>query len=206
MARLNNGNLQGIAGPLEFYLLKGKPVVRSKRIKSNKPPTPKQLNCRGKMKFVVNFLKDMVPFVNEGYANPESDYPYSDATSYLLLNAVTGNYPDYSMNYSKVKLTTGTLSNTGLNPQAKREDNKVIISWTSDTSPLHFNDRLMALVYAPALNQVTYIIAGAMKHLGTDTLTLPNENWKSIELYAYVSFMSAKTKECSDSIFLQVND
>ncbi|GAA3936460.1 hypothetical protein GO495_13945 [Chitinophaga oryziterrae] len=51
MARLKNGLLGGITGAIgdiEGYMLNGKYIVRSRRRKSIKPPTEKQLACRKK--------------------------------------------------------------------------------------------------------------------------------------------------------------
>jgi hypothetical protein len=200
-----SGLFQGVAGGMEFYIAQGKQVVRARRKTSSVPPSQKQQTIRQKTALVSSFLRDMVPFVREGYsAISRNHYAYATAQSYLVKNAVTGEYPDCRIDYSKVLLTRGTLNNKVLNARVKLKDNKVIFSWTGDMSPQQYNDRLMALVYAPSLNQAVYILSGALRSAGGDRLTLPNETWLDTTLYAYMSFMSVETKECSDSVFFEI--
>jgi hypothetical protein len=63
MAYLKNGILGGLQGPvgdMVWYMLNGKYIVRSRRRKSTKPPTEKQLACRKRLTMVNDFLSEFL--------------------------------------------------------------------------------------------------------------------------------------------------
>jgi hypothetical protein len=208
MAYLKNGILGGLQGPvgdMVWYMLNGKHIVRSRRRKSTKPPTEKQLACRKRLTMVNDFLSGLIPYVQLGftYTAEQKGYTgYNAATAYQMKHALIGQYPDYTIDYTKVRLTEGPMSNEHINASVTQRDNYLVFSWTADLSYEHSSDRVMLLAYAPALNEAVYTLCGAKRMDGRDVLLLPDSTWGGKEIEIYLSFVSESRKQCTDSIYL----
>ncbi|SEW38961.1 hypothetical protein SAMN05428988_4958 [Chitinophaga sp. YR573] len=208
MARLKNGifwGIQGVVGNLEGYILNGKYIVRSRRRKSTKPPSEKQLACRKRLAVVNKFLSGFIPYVQVGFAytGAEKGYTgYHAATGYQIKQALTGQYPDYIIDYTKVRLTEGPMSNENINAAVVRQNNYLVFSWTADLSYKHSSDRVMLLAYAPALNEAVYTLCGAKRMDGRDVLLLPDSSWKEKVIEIYLSFVTEDRKQCTNSLYL----
>ena len=74
------------------------------------PRTELQLMQRAKFTLTLNFLKPMNGLLRTSwkmYAHRQS--PFNAAMSYTIANAVTGDYPDYEIDPSKVLVSRGAL-------------------------------------------------------------------------------------------------
>jgi hypothetical protein len=208
MARLENGILGGIVGALGNlvgYMLNGKYVIRTRSRKSTKPPTEKQLACRKKMMVVNIFLNRLVPYVQVGFtytATGKNYSGYNAATAYQLKNAITGEYPDYTIDYTKVRLTEGPMNNENINAAVTLQNNYLVFTWKADRSYIRGNDHVMLLAYSPVLNEAVYTLCGAKRSTGTDTLLLPDATWKGKVVETYLSFMTEDRKKCTNSLYL----
>jgi hypothetical protein len=200
------GNIRGILGNIEWYVRNGQNLMRTRRTKSTKPKSAGRLANEMRIALVNKFLGSMLPFIREGYPiairSKPSQSAHNAAMSYITKNAVTGEYPDLKIDYTKVLLTKGNLSNAGLNFQVKFRYNKVIYSWIADNSPAHYSDKLMALMYAPSLNESLILQNSALKSSGSDRTVFPSVFWHGIEVYVYLSFVSPVTRQCSNSIVI----
>jgi hypothetical protein len=206
MARLKNGILggfQGTIGGLEGYILNGQYVIRSRRRKSSKPPTLKQLASWQRMRVVNHFLCALDPFVKLGFSNAVIDKKYNAYTGAIrhqLKNAVGGQYPDHCIDYEKVRLTEGTLNVQDINTSVSVEDNVLKFTWTPNLSYEHGNDHVMLLAYAPALNQAVYNLCGAKRSAGTEVLVL-RDRWRGEVIETYLSFKAESSMLCANSIY-----
>jgi uncharacterized protein DUF6266 len=123
------------------------------------------------------------------------------AKSYQLLNALTGAYPDLTIDYSKVKLCKGDL------PPAEQvevvvEDKGFRFTWEVAPKMDFYNKRsqVMLLVFSPDLNKSFYTMSGARRLAGTDWLELP-DYFSGLELETYISFTGDDRKRISDSVY-----
>ena len=208
MARLKNGLLGGITGAIgdiEGYMLNGKYIVRSRRRKSIKPPSEKQLACRKRLAVVSKFISGFIPYVEVGfaYSGAKKGYAgYNAVTGYQIKHALTGQYPDYTIDYTKVRVSEGPMSNENINAAVTLQNNYLVFSWTADLSYQHSSDRVMLLAYAPALDEAIYTLCGAKRMDGRDVLLLPESTWKEKVIEIYFSFVSENRKQCTNSIYL----
>jgi hypothetical protein len=208
MARLNNGFLGGfvgIVGNLEGYMLNGRQIIRSRRTKSTKPPTEKQLGWRQKMKQTHEFLRPFADFVKVGFTyvtTGKDPTPYAAAVGYQLKHVFRGEYPNYTIDYAQVRLTEGPISIEGIDAAVTIQDNKLVFTWTPDRSYEHSNDRVMLLGYSPALSEAVYKLCGEKRITGTDVLKLPDETWRGKTIETYLSFISENGIKCTNSIYL----
>ncbi|SFE98361.1 hypothetical protein SAMN05518672_113151 [Chitinophaga sp. CF118] len=208
MARIKNGllgDITGTIGNIEGYMLNGRLILRTRRAKSSKPPTQKQLACRMRMRVVKRFLGAFIEFVRIGFtysAKNKIYNPHEAAVGWQLKNAITGEYPDITIDYSKVRVTEGPMDTQGINAVARMEDKKLIFTWTPDFSYVHSTDCVMLLAYAPGLNEAVYKLCGAKRSTGTDELILAGDNWgEGIAVETYLSFIKEHGTICTNSIY-----
>lgn len=208
MARMKNGILGGLVGRIgdvEGYIVKGVPMLRARKRKTNIPPTLKQLAQRQKLSVTNKFIGSMNEFVAFGFGPFSSDKTSSAnnaAKSYQMNHAIQGEYPDQSIDYSKVMLALGSLPPLA-NPQVAVDADNLKFSWTIDYDNDYYNStaRVMALAYCPDLNVSRYSVSGARRSEGEFSLELPVE-FKEKHLEVYIAVIGVDLKQVSNSIYL----
>ena len=131
------GPIIGSIGPIIGKKWKDKATISAARVpaKTDKHPTPAQLNQREKFGFVNNFLHGLGPltkmtFVEQAVGKTE----FQCAVGHNVSNAVSGQYPHYTLHYDRVSVGRGTLPNAVL-PEAKPGDNpgEILVIWADNT-------------------------------------------------------------------------
>ena len=198
------GEFSGKIGNLVSYQLKGKNVVR--RIgKNNKPATPAQLAVRQRIALTNAFLRASLPVINAGFelevAGTDKNQ-HNAATSYNTKNATQGNYPDISLDYSKILASIGTLEPADT-PAVTLTGALLSFTWAVDSDMDYSikNDRSMLLIYCSELDKAVYVLSGARRSTGQDEIELP-ANFVGKELQCYISFKSSDGKKISNSVWL----
>jgi len=208
MGRLKNGILGGISGKVgdvEGYIVNGIAYVRARKRKTKKAPTQKQLWTRMRMAAVNQFINSMTAFVRVGYQNMAKNAAFSAnnaAKSYQLRHAVSGEYPDAGIDFSKVMLSTGTLD-VALNPSVETLANGFKFSWDMAGGSDSYNERAqsMLLAYSPELHKSFFKIGGSCRYTGLDILEIP-DNVKGKALECYLSFAADDREKIADSVYL----
>ena len=116
-------------------------------------------------------------------------------------NAITGNYQDYRIDYSRVLVSSGSLT-PPINVQAGIADRSVLISW-DDNSTSGFaypTDRALAIVINPDKVKSVCKIAGAPRSGCMETLNIPAD-WTGDQVEVYLGFISDDGKDVSDSVY-----
>ena len=114
MGTIRKGILGGFSGKVGTVVganRRGTAYMRSLPIKMKNPRTLPQLEQRSKFALTLRFLKPMTGLLRIGwkmYAHGLS--PFNAAMSYTIVNAITGSYPHYAVDPSKVLISCGTLS------------------------------------------------------------------------------------------------
>jgi hypothetical protein len=209
MARLKNGilgGMTGIIGPIESYILRGQSVVRSRRQKSNKPLSARRQASLGRMKTVTNFLHPrLTEVISIGFADAATGKIQNAnnlASSYLYKNAVSGEYPDYQIDYPNVRFTEGPISTQGINAAVVKEENQLRFSWTPYLTWPRNSDHVILIAWAPSLNDAVYTLCGARRDACTDVLKLPDATWNRTAIEVYIAFKAENSMVCSNSIYL----
>lgn len=207
MARLEKGLLNGLSGILGNavgYEMNGQYILRSRPKKSTKPPSEKQLASRERMRIVNGVLNRLTEFVKLGFAETakhQTFTAYNAAVAYQLKHAITGDYPNYEIDFSKLRVTEGEINTHGLNPSVSLQDDMLLFSWTPSTGYPASTEHVMLLAYAPAIEQSVYNLCGAKRRTGQDSLKLP-EGWQQQRIETYLAFRSETNSQCSNSIYL----
>ena len=200
----SNRGFIGRVGNTVTYLLNGQ-IVKRTIGKSSKAPTVSQLLVRQKTKIITGFLNPLKEYINFGFEFEarlvQKKSAYNIATSYNWLNALTGEYPDQKIDFSKVLLSRGHLPVTN-NIDVKVIDNRLEFTWdkTIATDRIKGSDRVMLLAYLPQENRAVSLIGGAERLEGGEHLIIPEYKQGSL-IETYVSFVSADYKSISNSVY-----
>jgi hypothetical protein len=207
MARLNKGFFGGFSGPIgniEGYELNGQYIIRSRKAKSNKPPSEKQLANWQKMTVVNHLLGAFTDFVKVGFAGAAKDKTYTAynaAVGYQLRHAITGQYPDYQIDYTKLRLTQGPLPTPGIDPTVSLQGNILHFTWLPGIPGERATDHVLLMAYCPALNEAIYNLCGAKRYAGMETLEIYNNDWIGRQIETYLSFKAENGIRCMNSIY-----
>ena len=206
MGRLINGlfgGFQGRVGNLVGYTLKGKHVIRMIG-KSNKPLTAaRKANCE-KMKVVNEILKPSIQAIRAGFrlAVVGTDKnEYNEAVSYNKKNALQGTYPNISLDYTKVLMSTGSLP-VAANPSISQNGREITFNWEISASPAseYHTDRAMLVIYFPDIKETCCSLIGSKRVEGKDILVISHEHVNE-RMEAYISFMKDDGKKISNSAY-----
>ncbi|MGY4386426.1 hypothetical protein ACVWYN_003481 [Pedobacter sp. UYP24] len=205
MGKFDGKNFMGFSGKvggIVAYYLKGQNVIRQVGYPV-KPPSKLQIAQRHKLTVINAFLSPLKGFFNTGLNLMVKDTPknaYNQAVAYASL-ALEGQYPDISINYTKVILSQGYLKNPE-NLQLSFQHNTVEITWTKINNDVNRNlDRSMLAFYFPDLGRAFIALTGPERADGRVTQTLPPD-FLNQRMIVYIAFQSDDKKEISQSVYL----
>ena len=206
MGTIKKGILGGFSGKVGTVVgasWRGIAYMRSLPQKVRNPRTDLQRSQRTKFALALNFLKPMNALLRTGwklYAHRQS--PINAAMSYTLANAISGTYPDYEIDPSKVLISRGTLT-PAANATATISSGAIVFEWddNSGSSTAKQTDKALLAVVNPAKIEAVFNAAGAERTEGTQTIALPND-WAGATVEAYMGFVSEDGKEVANSVYL----
>lgn len=217
MARLTNGILGPILGKIENlvgYIRLGVPVIRMRPRKPKKKikRSDGQKAVNLKFRIVKSFISIVSEFVNVGYrldALGTTKIAENNATSYLLKEAIVGEYPDLALDFSKVRLCKGKLP-PPVNATVELEGDFLKFKWDVNPNWNRFlkRDQVMLLAYSPVNEVAEYVLSGARRSEGADVLPVnivrEDSSWvkKDAYLETYMAFISDDRQGISDSIYV----
>jgi hypothetical protein len=195
MAQIGRGILgptSGSVGTVTAAKWKGIQYLRIKQGKRTGKLTEAQLAHLAKFAFVGRFIKSMsslLPKTFKSFAVKKTQQNY--AFSYVMNNAVTGNYPDFAIDYPKVLIAEGTLLNADGPSAFSAGSGKVGFKWTDNTdlSNAKANDRAILVIYCEELNQCIYKAPAATRQAGEDQILCSLFKGKPVQ--TWVSFQNA---------------
>jgi hypothetical protein len=198
------GPISGRVGNLVWYTARGQGRVRGVGERTAKLTGSQQQNCN-KMSVLMNFFKNIKPFLKVGFINETTgtllNY-HNVATAYNKSNAVVQVNETLVIDYSNVTLSKGNA----LAPQAPRvqkSEGGLTFSWNYE--PLeHWQsraDQVMMMVYFPETNDAEFVTSGAKRSSGQDFLKIhPSYADKAMEIY--ISFVSDDRTGVATSMYL----
>jgi len=204
MGRINKkgsiGSVSGTVGDVVLSEWNNIPVVRSRAKRSNKPATSSQLEQQGKMAKAVEFavaVKKVLAIGFQDYAVEKS--AYNAAVSDLLNFSITGQSPNYSINYKKVLISRGRL-HMETNAAAKAEAGQVIFTWTHEADEeIAENDKAILVVYCEALGKSLFTLKGADRNTGAASIAVAR--FKGYEVHTWLAFISPNGANTSPSTY-----
>jgi len=207
MGTIKKGILGGFSGKVGTVVgasWKGIAYMRSPPQKVRNPRTEPQMMQRTKFAVTLNFLKPLNGLLRTGwklYVHRQS--PINAAMSFTIANAITGAYPNYAIDPSKVYISRGGLTpalNASATPSA---GSSIIFDWedNSGTSIAKQTDKALLAVVNPDKSEAVYDTTGATRVETTLSVNLPAD-WVGADVETYIGFISEDGREVANSVYL----
>lgn len=219
MGRLKSGAygpLIGKLGNVINYIWRGMNVNRMASHKITVPPTRPQLASRQMFTMAQKFVAPLRDFVSYSFhpaTKGKTKFPQNEASSLFRKHAILGEYPDYWVDYSKVIMSKGDLP-APLNASVTRDGDLLTFTWDVDPNWGYKikSDQVMMVAYLPDTMNANFLVGGARRTEGTDTLEfhpeLRTEEWRKQDtvVETYLAFISNDRQRVSDSVYTgQIN-
>ena len=198
------GGFSGKVGTVVGATWKGIAYMRSLPQKVKNPRTEPQMMQRTKFAVTLNFLKPLNGLLRTGwkqYAHRQS--PINAAMSYTIANAITGTYPNYAIDPSKVLISRGSLTPAANASVTASAGGSIIFNWddNSGSSAARQTDRALLVVVNPDKSEAVFDTAGATRSETTLSVNLPAD-WVGETVEAYIGFISEDGREVANSVYL----
>lgn len=207
MGKIGRGILGGVSGKVANIVgarWKGIDYIRAKPQSVKNPRTQLQVNQRTKFSLVLRFLQPNLNFIKVGYKNyAVKKSQFNSAMSYVLNNAITGEYPDYELDYSLALLSRGNLTGA-LNPVFDlTTPGTVEFSWddNSGEGSALATDKVMVVAYNPLKGESVFVVNGATRADLSQTVTIP-ASYAGDDLLMFIAFSNADETQISNSIYI----
>ena len=164
----------------------GKNYLRVSSVPSN-PRTPKQVEHRGKFGYINRVMRSFYPVLKVTFGGNTG---IRQGINIAFKNAILGEYPDYSLDYSKLIFTDGALYQTNEVTAQKSGESSVKIDWNyskmAGNNPL---DQVNIICFNKDADQSVLDVAVATRDAVTFTDELP-EIWIGGTIYCWIYFSS----------------
>jgi hypothetical protein len=201
------GTFSGKIGTVIGSTWRGLWVMRGLITKKKGKSDPAQLEQQAKFSLMIKFLRPLGSLVSQTYdTSPAEMTGINKAFSDNLKNAITGVYPAFTVDYSKVVLSQGILPDAESAIAASAVVGKLTFTWTDNTGTGNAlaTDMAFVAVYNEALKRWIFRQNTAARNAGTYTLDVPAFSGKPVQ--TYIGFISADGSSISTSLFTgQVN-
>ena len=198
-----SGAFSGKVGTVVGSSWKGIDYMRSLPRRSKRIPSEPQKAQRMKMALAIRFLSPVSELVNIGFESEAlKKSGFNVATSRFISEAIVGLYPEFVVDYSKVLISSGTLTGAWNASVSSISSGTLNVIWTnnSGSGTARETDKAVILVYNPAKAGYVYTMAGADRNTAIDSINLPPE-FSDDRLEVWITFISANSKSIATSIY-----
>jgi len=182
---------QGRVGNVIGSSWKGIPYMKANNDRSNKRPSPAQLIERAKFRLLIRFVSSMGKLLMLTFKNSAIHMTGTNSAYSYNRIAITGEYPGFSLDYTKVLISKGELLNAGDPSAAPAGNGLVQFSWTDNSGMAMANadDRSILVIHCPLLTQTAFTTAWPVRSSGVAVLNVSNFMGKQVQ--TWISFISA---------------
>lgn len=206
MGTIKKGILGGFSGKVGTVVggsWKGIAYMRSLAQSVSNPRTEGQVSQRTKFAISLAFLKPMTAYLRVGYkTHAIRQTAFNAAMSYTLANAVTGESPDYDLDFASALVSCGSLMPAS-NGNAAASTGKVTFSWddNSGVGSALATDLSMPLVFNKDKGEAVFNTLGASRADSSTEVNIPSD-WAGDSIELYLGFVSADGKSVANSVYL----
>ncbi len=124
------------------------------------------------------------------------------ALSENLKNAITGSFPDFTVDFPSVSLSSGVLPLPSNLAVAAAAGLKVDFSWTDNSGKGKSDktDKVFTMAFCPELDEVEYTLGDATRENAALSMPLPAE-WESKDVETYLFLVSVNGKEVTRTYY-----
>jgi hypothetical protein len=205
MGKLTNGILGGFrgkVGPVVGTQWKGIEVIRSRPPGKRHKSSEDQLKQQAKMTLMTSFISPLSTLLNSTYQSVTVQMScFNRALSYNMRNAVSGDYPEFKINYPYVVLGVGDLRNVESPNISSDSEGKLTFSWrdNSNEGSARATDQSFAAVYCEQLKKWDAWNQGPQRNAGSYTLDVSAFSGKAV--HTYIGFLSADARFVTTSLY-----
>ena len=197
------GPFSGKIGTVVGSTWNGIDYMRSLPRRSKRKPTEAQKAQRMKLAMAIAFLRPLSGLVNMGFKSiAVKKTGFNAATSQLISGAVSGIYPDFAIDYSKVLISIGNLTGAWNAAVFSATAGVLTVSWenNSGSGTAKATDKAVLVVYNPSRTEVLYTSEGSSRDLGMQSFSFP-ANYSGQTVHVWISFIS-QNQIMSTSIYV----
>jgi hypothetical protein len=182
----------------------GKNTMRTKPIEVRNPKTLLQKQQRSKFTLMVELSRMFLGFIRIGFKQVSTSM--SQFNSFMKTNiydVITGTYPNYSIDFTKLIVTKGTLTGADEGIVTAEAGHKVGFAWTDNTGTgdAQATDKAMQLIINYDKGAVVQDTINKTRADASSQLTVP-ASWVGDEVNVYLAFMTPAADRVADSKFL----
>jgi hypothetical protein len=207
MAKIDNlfDTGRGTLANLVYYKLNGIGIVRSKPGHFKDAKSPAQLAQRQRLQVVNDFLRPFLKLIRISFI-PEiaGRTARSEAQSYIMRNALAGEYPDIFVDKSKVLLSRGPLP-LPESATVTAQPEGLLIKWQNgpEAESRHKNDTLVVMALWANAGSGDYQFTGVSRsdsqYLWKPALHKGNDAVPDV----WIAFRNIGQTEMSDSMWIR---
>lgn len=195
MATIKKGILGGVSGKVGNVVganWKGIDYLRIKPANVTNANTEPQVSQRMKFAVILKFLQPIIEFIRIGFKSYAIRMSaFNAAFSYNYHEALTGEFPNYSLDFAKVLISRGNLPGAIDPGCSSTEPGKVKLTWVnnSGSNAASETDAALVLIFDPDTNQAYYQLQAAARVDGEALIAVPAD-FSGKTVHCYLSFMS----------------
>jgi len=178
-----SGKVGNVVGSSNF----GKSYVKRVPKVSDKPKSEKQLAQQARFALAVRILQPIKDLLFTFRRRPKAPSGFNLAVRQVLADAIQGEYPNFTVDYSKLIITRG-IWGTAECAEVLADNGSLYIGWFAGVfRPNSYgDDAVCILVYEPISNTYLRSSEGVFRSHGMVAISLP-ETWagKTIHTYLY---------------------
>ena len=194
------GKISGKHGDVVAVTMKdGTSYFRAHIIPPN-PNTLKQQSQRAKFGFAVRELNCMRPLFTVTFGG---QYGTNRAVSLAMKTCVSGEYPDFRIDYNLLQLAVGNLAIPATHNLQQQADKEHKLTWSYNAEFLAENpdDELSIVLFNNNLKQISHLQNNALRSSRAVEFALP-DYWLCSDTHAWFYFSSENNPAFSNSIYL----
>lgn len=158
-----------------------------------------EITSRSKFALVLTAMKPLTAFLRIGYKNyTTKQTAFNAAMCYNLANAITGKYPEYSLDMSKLLVSKGDLTGS-INGKAYLVVDFIRVIW--DSNDTENSDIAMVAILNLEKGEAVFTVNGNYRHFENQDIHIPSD-WKNDTVSVYLSFIALDKSKISDSSYL----
>lgn len=199
--------LSGRIGPIVTYITKGGKQAFRVYVKPNNPRSPKQVAHRAKFALVNRALSPLNKVIKRGYRHDKN--AYRTLISKAFREAVTGDYPHFSVDFSKIQIAVGKLQlPADIRLRFDRLSGMATFSWNPHlawpSQPGSDNDRVHIVYFNTGNPLEVKTFSRGTRADGEASVELSGERQPDITHF-WIYFTSHDLQDNSNSIYLACN-
>lgn len=204
------GGFSGAVGTIVGCVFRGMDIIKSKPRPSSKKPVQSQIDQRFIFALITEFMRLLGDYIRLGYSSKNQKLsPLNAAVQYNLKNAITGKSPNFEIDYSKMRISNGTLNSVSDLTIILNAAGRVEVTWNKayedmynpDEKLIRDNDRAYIFIYSEDTHFALKTGAATLRSAGSLKAPLPSEN-AGEKMHVWLFFVSEDEKQSSTSKYL----